>query len=153
MDQKASDPEAFELESWLPYRFSIISNNVGSALESYYGQQFGMKSMSWRVMAVLGRFAPMSAKELAEKIAIDQVAVSRAISELANHGFLSRRADQHDRRRIVLKLSKKGIHTYAQIVPQAIKAEQALLEDLTDEERKQLQAISLKLMAASSALS
>ena len=46
-----------------------------------------MKSMSWRAMAVLGRFAPMSAKQLGKRIAVDQVTEILDIEEQIERGL------------------------------------------------------------------
>ena len=45
-----------ELDRFLPYRLSILSNLISSAIASSYSARFGLSIPEWRVMAVLGRF-------------------------------------------------------------------------------------------------
>jgi hypothetical protein len=47
-----------ELETFLPYRLSVLSNTVSGKIARSYEKQFGLSIPEWRVMAVLGRFPP-----------------------------------------------------------------------------------------------
>jgi hypothetical protein len=46
-----------ELERFLPYRLSILSNTVSQSIAAEYQDRFELSMTEWRVMAVLGRFA------------------------------------------------------------------------------------------------
>jgi DNA-binding MarR family transcriptional regulator len=142
---------SLELRTWIPYRCSVVANRVGHCLERMYGEQFGLTIPGWRIMAHLGRHAPLSATQVAERAAMDQVQVTRAITQMASVGLISRRTDMQDRRRVVLRLSQKGRHAYAQIVPLAKAIEKALLANLSASERDQLSRLTEKLMLAAEA--
>lgn len=135
-----------DLGVWLPYRCSVIANRVSTCLQGMYGERYGLSVPGWRVMAVLGRYAPLSAKEVAERTAMDQVQVTRAINQMASVGLVSRRVDQLDRRRVVLRLSRKGMDAYGEIVPLARAVEASLLAVLSPEESACLSAIMAKLV-------
>ena len=75
-----------ELEGFLPYRLSVLSNTVSQAIAAEYEQRFGLSVTEWRVMAVLGRYTGISAREVAERTAMDKVAVSRAVARLLESG-------------------------------------------------------------------
>ena len=79
------DHAPLELERFLPYRLSILSNRVSQAIAREYTERFNLSMTEWRVMAVLARFngEGMSAREVAERTAMDKVAVSRALARLA----------------------------------------------------------------------
>lgn len=143
------DSETLQLDEWLPYAFSVVANNISDILARYYTERFDLKPSGWRVLATLGEKSPLSAKELGERIAADAVTVSRAISELSELGFVSRRADPGDRRRVVLRLSKKGAAAYAEIVPVARKVEQQLTKGLSDKDMAALRGVMRKLVEAS----
>ena len=64
-----------ELENFLPYRLSILSNTVSQSIAAEYQDRFELSMTEWRVMAVLGRFAELSAREVAERTAMDKVAL------------------------------------------------------------------------------
>ncbi|HKV00145.1 MAG TPA: MarR family transcriptional regulator [Vineibacter sp.] len=151
LNEEQSGP-SLELRAWLPYRCSVIANRVSACLERMYGERFGLSVPGWRVMAVLGRYAPLSAKEVAVATAMDQVQITRTLTHLASVGLISRRTDPADRRRIVLKLSRKGQSAYAEIVPLAQAIEDALLADLSANERAALARLSEKVMLRSEEL-
>jgi hypothetical protein len=70
---KVSRDAPLDLERWLPYQGSVVSNRVSACLASMYRERFGLTVPGWRVMAVLARYQPLSAKELAHRTAMDQV--------------------------------------------------------------------------------
>lgn len=141
-----TQPIRLQLDSWLPYRLSFIVNHVSARLNSFCSDRFGLSAASWRVMAHLGNETePLSAKDVAERAAMDSVSVTRALNQLDQLGFLIRKIDVEDRRRITLRLSKKGRSTYEEIVPVAIQVERELLTGLTKEEQASLDALSLRL--------
>lgn len=144
----AVDGEVLDLRNWIPYRCSAVANRVSTCLQSMYEERFALTVPGWRVMATLGRYAPLSAKEVADHTAMDQVQVTRAINHMAALGLVSRRTDTADRRRIVLRLSKKGLAAYREIAPLALSIERALLADFTKAEQAQLAALTAKLLRA-----
>ncbi|WP_158285517.1 MarR family winged helix-turn-helix transcriptional regulator [Azospirillum sp. TSA6c] len=131
----------FRLDDWLPYQTSFITNRVSGMLARMYGEEFGLSVTGWRIVAVLGSHAPLSAKELAEWTAMDQVGVTRAVALLVGLGLVVRRGDSKDRRRVILRLSKKGAEAYARVVPLARAIEKELVAALHPEEVTQLRRI------------
>ena len=124
-----------ELQHFLPYRLSVLSNRTSDAIARAYSQRFALGVTEWRVMAVLGRYPDLSANQVAQRTAMDKVAVSRAVAKLLESGRLLREFDEDDRRRSVLRLSEPGYAIYDQIVPMALGFEQQLLADMDSAER------------------
>ncbi len=145
MPTPASDDLA--LEEFLPYRLSVLSNNISNAIAMVYSKRFELSIPAWRIMAVLGRFDNLSAAELVDKTAMDKVAISRAVSLLMDKNYLNRQEDSDDRRRSMLSLSPRGREIYAQIVPLALNYQKQLLQDLSDEEVNTLHQLLDRLMA------
>jgi len=133
------------LEKFLPYRLSVLSNTVSSAIAAAYFMNFGLSIPEWRVMAVLAANPGLSAAEVTARTAMDKVAVSRAVAHLLERGLLTREMHGDDRRRSVLTLSEAGYRIYDEIVPLALGRERQLLAALTPEERIQLDRIMDKL--------
>jgi len=127
------DHSPLELERFLPYRLSILSNRVSQAIAREYTDRFNLSMTEWRVMAVLARFngEGMSAREVAERTAMDKVAVSRAVAALQSAGRLHRTTAPSDRRRTHLELTRSGMRVYAQVVPMALEYERALVAPLS----------------------
>jgi DNA-binding MarR family transcriptional regulator len=140
------------LEQFLPYRLSVLSNRVSQDIAELYSERFGLSITGWRVMAVLGHEQNLSANQVAERTAMDKVAVSRAVSGLLEQNILIRQSDPTDGRRSSLKLSAKGYSMFDQIVPLALSLERQILGSLSPAEQTQLLAILDKLEAAELAL-
>jgi DNA-binding MarR family transcriptional regulator len=141
------DRTPLELERFLPYRLSILSNRLSQAIAREYQQRFSLSMTEWRVMAVLARFngEGLSAREVAERTAMDKVAVSRALARLATAGRVSRSTHNGDKRRSVLRLTAKGWKIHDTVAPRARAHEREVLGHLTAEERRVLTQILDKL--------
>lgn len=140
------------LERFLPYRLSVLSNRISQDIAGLYSARFGLSITEWRVMAVLGAESPLSAGTVAERTAMDKVAVSRSVSGLLGRKYLQRRTDRRDARRSELALSAKGRAVFDQIVPLALDIEGKILSVLPESEQRHLLAILDKLEAAELAL-
>ena len=152
-DAAPSEHRALDLERFLPYRLSVLSNRVSQSIAQGYAERFGIGITEWRVIAVLGRDTELSANEVAERTAMDKVAVSRAVARLLERGLLQRDTHGDDRRRSVLALSEAGYAVYDEVVPVARAYEQRLLAPLDDAERAMLDGLLTKLAAATKTLS
>ncbi|MET0935422.1 MAG: MarR family winged helix-turn-helix transcriptional regulator [Luteibacter sp.] len=136
-----------ELEHFLPYRLSILSNTVSQSIAAEYEDRFQLSMTEWRVMTILARFPEISAREVVERTAMDKVAVSRAVGRLVEKGRVDRATHDGDKRRSVLKLSDAGWAIHDEVAPMARAHERELLEKLDDGERAQLNSILDKLLA------
>ncbi|SDY60566.1 DNA-binding transcriptional regulator, MarR family [Lysobacter sp. yr284] len=127
-----------DLDHFLPYRLSVLSNRVSGAIARVYSERYALSVTEWRVMAVLGRFPGLSANEVAQRTAMDKVAVSRAVARLTEAGRLERDTHDDDRRRSVLRLSPDGYKIYDEVAPMALAFEQRLLAGIETVERDAL---------------
>ena len=134
----APAPGALELEHFLPYRLSVLSNRISDAIAREYSQRFALGVTEWRVMAVLGRWPGLTASQVAQRTAMDKVAVSRAVARLLEAGRISRVADAGDRRRALLHLSPAGQAIHDQVVPQARAFEHRVFDGVSQAERESL---------------
>lgn len=130
------DPAILDLERFVPYQLSVLSNVVSQEIAQAY-EGFGLAVTEWRVIAVLGRFPGLSAAGVAERSAMDKVAVSRAVARLLERGLLHRETHGDDRRRSVLELSEAGRKVHAEVAPLALAYERELLAPLSEDERVQ----------------
>lgn len=137
------------LESFLPYRLSVLSNRVSSTIAALYADRFNLTIPEWRVIAVLGRFPGRSAAELVQSTEMDKVAISRAVSKLLKSGRVRRQVFSDDRRRSLLELSRAGEKVYQQIVPLARSYEEGLLSALSERQRNTLENLLDTLLARS----
>lgn len=143
----------FALEAFLPYRLSVLSNTVSDAIARLYRDRFGLSIAEWRCMAVLGRFAPLAARDVARATAMDKVQVSRAISRMLDSALILRESGDTDRRKALLTLTPKAHRIYREIVPMALAYEAKLTGTLSDEEATMLDRLLGKLQARAEELS
>ncbi len=142
-----TEVQALELEKFLPYRLSVLAQLVSESLHDLYAGPYCLSVTQWRVMAALGRFAPLTASEVGQRIVMDKVAVSRAVAGLMKRGLVERSADLDDRRRASLHLTGKGRAMHADIVPLALEYEAELYQALSAEERQTLNGLCDRLFA------
>ena len=134
-----------ELEHFLPYRLSILSNTISQGIADDYQKRYDLSMTEWRVMAVLARYEGLSARQVADRTAMDKVAVSRALARLVEAGRVSRHMDADDKRRSVLDLTEEGWAIHEVVAPMARAREQEVLQKLDEEERRWLGRILDKL--------
>lgn len=144
--------ELLNLEEFLPYRLSVLSNTVSRGISAAYVDRFGLSIREWRIIAVLGRYPGLSAAEIVKLTAMDKVAVSRAVSRLIGKGRLTRSLSDADKRRSVLVLSKEGKRLFEQISPLAKSYEKRLLKCLAREDQDRLSDILDNLQKRARAL-
>lgn len=145
MSDHTPDHAPLELEHFLPYRLSILSNTVSQTIADDYQKRYDLSMTEWRVMAVLARFPGLSAREVAERTAMDKVAVSRALARLVEAGRVHRGTHDGDKRRSVLSLSESGWQVHDEVAPMARNRERELLAKLDDQEQEWLSRILDKL--------
>lgn len=145
MNQQDSQRKELKLDEFLPYRLSVLTNRISRAITAKYEQRFSLSLAEWRTLAVLGEESELSAAEVAERTAMDKVAISRAVNSLLANHRLERHFSPDDRRRSVLALSKEGRKVYEQIVPLALSYEAAMVQELSEEELGFLDSILTKL--------
>lgn len=146
-DGKRAAASPLRLQEFLPYRFSVLTELMSRIFAERYEREFGISIPEWRVMAVLGERAPLSTQAVIEATEMDRVRVSRAVIRLADKGLLTRKAQQRDKRAHILRLSRRGVATYRQIVPLARKLQAELAASLEPDEVRVLDRILGKLHA------
>jgi DNA-binding MarR family transcriptional regulator len=141
-DSPASSPSVLiNLEQFLPFRISVLSNRVSANIAKVYGDRYGIAIPEWRVITLLALYPGSSASEVSDRSAMDKVAVSRAVARLRERGFIRRETHGDDRRRSMLALSPAGRQVYETAAPLVNAMEERLMSVLSDEERKVLETL------------
>jgi DNA-binding MarR family transcriptional regulator len=145
MRNSAALKSRLDLDRFMPYRLSVLTNRVSNAIARQYSDRFGLSIPEWRAMAVLGGTPGLSARDVAERTAMDKVQVSRAVENLMRSKRVQRQADSRDGRIMRLSLTAKGRAIYEEVVPLALHLEEVFLSALTAEERRQFDSVMTKL--------
>jgi DNA-binding MarR family transcriptional regulator len=141
-----------DLEERTSYLFSLIAFKQTRCLAEMYTRKFAISVGGWKMLAVIGRFSPLSASVLAEKTATTGDKVTRVVDQLVASGLVRRRTDRDDRRRIVLTLSAKGKRVYGAIEATLRVIEDEFLAILSPAEREHLYTALAKLETHAAAL-
>ena len=142
----SNEEKLFDVRDWVPYQLWRLSQEAGYILEDQYSEKYNIKGESWRFMAMLASSAPVSAKELGGLLDMDQVQVTRALNKLLDYGFVSRRMDPRDRRKVILNLSRKGAEVYQAIVVMAKALEQKLLAQMPPQDQAKFRGTLSRLL-------
>lgn len=123
------------LEERISYRCSMISARIARFLAPMWESHYGLTVDSWRILAIVGRYGPLSAKDVATRTSTDAFHVSRAIERLSRKKLIKREVDPEDRRRARIQVTPAGrtVHEAVQRVLTAIENE--LLAGLGERER------------------
>ena len=143
-------PRRLVLDAWLPYRLTVLSNEVSLCLYRVYNARFQVSVAGWRIIAHLAAESPLASTEVAERAVMDPVQVSRAVSDLVRLRMVSRGIDRRDRRRLALRLTAKGRRVYRVVAPLGIRIEAALLSDLTATERRSFDSLLTRVQRRAS---
>ena len=120
-----------QLEAFLPYRLSLLSNAISGAIAAVYGDKFAISMPEWRIMMILAEYPDISADEVCRRTKIEKSVVSRAVARLLKRHLVNRDVDEKDRRRSILRLSETGMSVYDEVMPIARDYEAKLLSDLS----------------------
>ena len=145
-----TETPALILDSFLPYRLSVLSNAVSGKIAKIYEQEFELSIWQWRIIAVLGEREGLTSTEVAQRTLMDKPTVSRAAASLIERGILERQIDKDDRRRAPMRLTDEGQAIYAAVIPRALDSERELLNALSPAESATLHNLLSRLSAVAS---
>lgn len=134
-----------KLESFLPFRLSLLSNTVSANIAATYQDKFAISMSEWRIMAILAEYPDLSADEVCQRTQIEKSVVSRAVARLLKRHMIIRQIDDDDRRRSILRLSETGLSVYDEVMPIAENFEKKLIAKLSKQERLTLLSLLDKL--------
>lgn len=140
----------FDLERFLPYLLNQAAEATSHGFHAAYRDRYGMTRTQWRVLANLGKFGAMTARDICVISHIEKTKVSRAISALEADGVLTRTTSDQDRRVENLSLTEKGKAVFADLGQLAIAFDASLRARLGPGQAANLEALlqALKLLSS-----
>lgn len=106
---------SFDLEAFLPYLLNQAAEATSRAFQAVYRDRYGMTRTQWRVLAHLGQFGDMTARDICARSHIEKTKVSRAVAALESEGMLKRAPSPEDGRAEILSLTGKGRMAHAEL--------------------------------------
>ena len=135
------------------FRLNMLASHWSRLAAESNQRDFELDPREWRILGMLGAYAPMSLQGLAREVNIDKSLASKAVSLMTERGLLQRGSDESDGRGVQLSLTPKGKQLYRKVFPKAVKRNEELLSVLNKEERAVFdRALDLLTMHAHEAL-
>ena len=98
----------FDLDTFLPYLLNQAAEAASRSFAQVYRTGYAMTRTQWRVLANLGRFGAMTARDICRISHLEKTKVSRAVANLEERGWLRREPLPEDRRAEILRLTPEG---------------------------------------------
>lgn len=108
--------EPLALEGFLPYRLARAAEQVSRQFAQLYRDRHGMTRPEWRTLATIGQYNKITATSIGQHSSMHKTKVSRAIRALEERGWITRQADETDRRIEHIELTREGRHHYMELV-------------------------------------
>jgi DNA-binding MarR family transcriptional regulator len=121
----------FDLEQFLPYALNRAAEAASRGFQAIYKAQYGMLRTEWRVLAHLGQYGELTARDICTRADLHKTKVSRAVKALEARRFLTRRTVERDRRQEVLSLTPAGQAAFRHLVEEARAYDLALAKGLS----------------------
>ena len=129
-----------ELQKFLPYQLSVLSNKISTGIAKFYRDQYGINVPEWRVLVILSATNHQTAKDLATHSQMDKVKISRTMKSLEAKGLIIERTCKEDARARRYNLTINGRQLINEVKPKALAFEEELIGSLSTEEIKLFQS-------------
>lgn len=140
-----------EVDDFLSMRITNLSALLLRVSTRRYLLAHEISLPEWRVLTMLVRYGAGTTRALRDASKMDKGQMSRALLGLEKRRLVQRTQDETHELRHVLQITERGLKLYQQIMPNARRAQLALLKHLTIDERRVLDAVINKLKAVAEA--
>ncbi len=145
------DGANLEVDDFLTMRITNLSALLLRISTRRYLLEHEISLPEWRVLTMLVRHGPGTTRALRAASKMDKGQMSRALLGLEKRKLVQRTQDETHELRHVLEITERGLQLYQRVMPNARRAQVALLKQLTVDERKTLDTVINKLNAATEA--
>lgn len=137
----------FDLENFLPYLLNQAAEATSRSFHASYKSTYGMTRTQWRVLAHLGKFGSMTARDICTRSHVEKTKVSRAVAALEAEGLLARAPSEADRRAEMLSLTAAGQAVFADLGQKAIAYDQSMRAQIGRETAQKLDMLLRRIIA------
>jgi len=118
----------------LIHRLLRLVNLLSRPFQERFGTRYDLSLTEWRVMMALAARPGATATEISDWSGLHVMNVSRSVARLVRQGRVLRAVDPADRRRALLRLSRRGQALFDLIAPSAQAREDMVRAVLSDSE-------------------
>jgi len=128
------------------FKMLLLVNLNARPFDRLWEQRFNIRLQEWRVVRTLAREPGLTATELSMLLAMDKMAISRAVRRLEELNRVVRVVDPTDHRRSHLNLTDEGAELYRTISPHGFAREELMLKPLSPDERMIFESLLDRLL-------
>jgi DNA-binding MarR family transcriptional regulator len=146
-------PEMDQRVEGIVTRMQWLDRHIRGRLEGALAGQ-GLKMWEFKTLHILRRGgAPYqaTATELATALDLSPAAMTKRLDNLAQDGYLRRRHDDADRRRVLITLTEAGLQAWEATISLQVQVERDLVDALRPDQQDQLVSLLRALVLAAHA--
>lgn len=129
------------------YRLAVLSNHYTSTVYRHVLEAHGVERSDFSVVFCLQTNGDASAHGICVLTGRPRTSINRAVKNMLERGYITRRSDPRDPRRALLRLTPRGSRLFQEVAPLLRRYEEAMLEPLSARDRTSLMRI-LDLLVA-----
>ena len=141
------DTKPLDLHQYFPFFLGTIANKWASSSSRIYLSEFGIGISAWRVLASIQSLEEATSLDVVNLISMDAGAVSRAVTQLEQEGYIQRKEGRFPGRTKPFVMTDAGRKLHRKIMTIALEREALLLAGLNEHEKKDLIKIMRKILA------
>lgn len=130
----------------LVYRLLRLVNLLAKPFQERFGTRYDLSLTEWRVMMALASRPGTTVTEIADWSGLHVMNISRSVARLVRKGRVLRAVDPSDRRRALLRLSRRGEDLFDLIAPSAQAREDMVRRVLSESEAQSLRVMIDRLI-------
>lgn len=128
------------------YRINYLANFFVGAVFPEMHARLNLSRSEFVVLYCLQALGELTAQDICDITGRPKNSVSRAVNAVFERGFVTRRVDKLDARRVPMKMTARGRDMLAAALPLLQAREEAMLSSLTARDRAQLDRLLAKLV-------
>lgn len=130
------------------WRISFLANFFTGPIYRDIGVGFGLSRPQFVILFCLSQKPGLAAKDVCLLTGLPKNSISRAVSELMERNLIERETRDEDKRSKTLVLTAEGARLLDQVIPLFEARQQAMRAALTEDERRQFDALVAKMIHA-----
>lgn len=131
-------------DSYTPALVSLVANDLVWGGSSVFRHHFDLGTNEWRVLSALGNYPGSTAGELCEVLGMNKSIASKSVNLLVGRRLVAQVDGARGSR--PLYLTRAGAHTHDRMIRIALRRQEILHSELSEEEVSQLHQLLLKLL-------
>jgi len=128
------------ITNYLAYLLAQANRRMNAQLAETLGEE-GVQIEHWRILEVLSDEQGRSMGELAELVLMNHPALTKTMDRMVSNGFVHRRADAQDSRRVLVYITDHGLELVARLKECVDQHHQAINDAVGSKKAEQLKKL------------